>query len=35
MSHMTETKMISFSDWLLILETEDYDTEINYLNNFV
>ena len=34
MSDVTETKMIRFSDLLLIFQTENYDTQINYLNDF-
>ena len=34
MSDVTETKMIRFSDFLLISQTENYDTQINYLNDF-
>ena len=34
MSDETETKMIQFSNLLLISQTENYDTQINYLNNF-
>ena len=34
MSAVTETKMIQFSDSLLIFQTENSDTQINYLNDF-
>ena len=34
MSNVTETKMIGFSDLLLIFQTENYGTQINYLNDF-
>ena len=34
MSAVTETKMIQFSDSLLIFQTENSDTQIYYLNDF-
>ena len=35
MSDVTATKMIIFSDLSLIFQTENYDTELNHLNDFV
>ena len=34
MSDLYETKMIGFSNLLLIFQTENYGTQINYLNDF-
>ena len=34
MSDITETKIIQFSDSLLILQTENFDTQMNHLNGF-
>ena len=35
MRHMTNTKLIRFSDMLLVFQTGNYDTKINYLNDLV
>ena len=35
MSDITGTKMIRFSDSLLIFQTENSDTQMNHLNDFI